>query len=77
MKKITDDNDLIIINNGKEKSLGKFDSFVVAVGVRTENSITKHIEKLVPAVYEVGDAYGPASNGFSAIHHGALIGRML
>lgn len=77
VKKITEDNELIVVTDGKEKSLGTFDSFVVAVGVKTENSISQEIEKLVPALYEVGDAYRPASNGFSAIHHGALIGRML
>jgi len=77
VKKITWDNELIISKNGTDESLGKFDSFVLALGVKTENSITKYLEGMVPAVYEVGDAYPNAANGFSAIQHGALIGRML
>ena len=77
VKKITEGNELIIRNNGTDESLGEFDTFVVAIGVKKENSITKMIEDLVPAVYEVGDAYANPSNGFSAIQHGALIGRML
>ncbi len=77
VKKITEDNQLIVRKNGKDESLGKFDTFVMALGVKSENSITKYIEGMVPAVYEVGDSYGNASNGFSAIQHGALIGRML
>ena len=77
VKKITEGNELIIRSNGTDESLGKFDTFVVAIGVKTENSITKLIEGVVPAVYEVGDAYANPANGFSAIQHGALIGRML
>ncbi len=77
VKKITGDNELLISKNGTDESLGKFDSFVMALGVRSENSITKHLEGMVPAVYEVGDAYPNAANGFSAVQHGALIGRML
>lgn len=77
VKKITWDNELIISKNGTDESLGKFDSFVLALGVKTENSLTKYLEGMVPAVYEVGDAYPNAANGFSAIQHGALIGRML
>ena len=77
VKKITEDNELIARSNGEDKSLGKYDTFVVAIGVRSENEITKYLEDIVPAVYEVGDAYENAANGFSAIQHGALIGRML
>jgi len=77
VKKITEGNELIIRSNDTDESLGKFDTFVVAIGVKTENSITKLIEGVVPAVYEVGDAYANPANGFSAIQHGALIGRML
>jgi len=77
VKRITEDNELIVTKDGKEQSLGKFDTFVLAVGVKPENKITKQIEDIVPAVYEVGDAYGVAANGFSAIQHGALIGRMI
>ena len=77
VKKITGANELIISKDGKDESLGKFDSFVMALGVKTENSITKYLEGMVPAVYEVGDAYPNPANGFSAIQHGALIGRML
>jgi len=75
--KITEDNELIIREGGEIKSLGKFDTFVISVGVRSNNTITKYIEDLVPAVYEVGDAYPPATNGFGAIQQAALIGRML
>lgn len=77
VKKITDGNELIITRDGKEENIGRFDTFVMATGVRSENSITNYIEDLVPAVYEVGDSYGNTANGFSAIQHGALIGRML
>lgn len=77
VRKITEGNELIVRKNGKDESVGKFDSFVMALGVRTENSLTKFLEGMVPAVYEVGDAYASPSNGFSAIHHAALIGRML
>ncbi|MDD2390742.1 MAG: NAD(P)/FAD-dependent oxidoreductase [Desulfobacterales bacterium] len=77
VKKITEGNELIVSKNGKNESLGKFDTFVMALGVKSENSITKYLEGMVPAVYEVGDAYPNAANGFSAIQHAALIGRML
>lgn len=77
VKKITEGNELIVRSNGRDKSLGKFDTFVIAVGVKTENSITKQIKDMVPALYEVGDAYANPANGFSAIQHGALIGRYL
>jgi len=77
VKKITDDNELIIRSEGKDKNLGKFDTFVVAIGVKSENKITKYLEGIVPAIYEVGDSYANTSNGFSAIQHAALIGRML
>ena len=77
VKKITESNELIVRYNGADKSLGRFDSFVIAMGVKSNNTITRQIEGMVPAVYEVGDAYAYPANGFSAIQHGSQIGRKL
>jgi len=64
------DRDKIVVSkDGNKKTLRGFNTTVVAVGSRSENSLAESVKGLVPEVWVIGDAVSPR-NAFHAIREG-------
>ncbi len=53
------ENDLTVVRDGGEQRVGCFDSFVLAVGVQSENDLYEKLKNKVNAIYLIGDARKP------------------
>ena len=64
---------LLTIDDGVSTNAGKFDTIVMATGVKIYDPLSKKINNLVPEVYVIGDAYVLPTNANDAIHHAAEV----
>ncbi len=69
--------EVFVRREGNRESLGKFDTIVMAAGVRSHDPISEAIKDVAPEVYPIGDCYVMPSNGHYAILHAAEIARMV
>lgn len=53
------DNELVIMCDGEEQRIGCFDSFVLAVGMQSDNDLYEKLENKVNDIYLIGDARNP------------------
>jgi NADPH-dependent 2,4-dienoyl-CoA reductase/sulfur reductase-like enzyme len=71
------DRDKIVVSkDGNKKTLRGFNTTIVAVGSRSENSLAESVQGLVPEVWVIGDAVSPR-NAFHAIREGYEVGRKI
>jgi 2,4-dienoyl-CoA reductase-like NADH-dependent reductase (Old Yellow Enzyme family)/thioredoxin reductase len=64
------------IHNGEDRVLTGFESVVLAVGSRSNNSLFELLKKKVEEIYVIGDALKPRK-AIDAIHEGAFAGRRI
>lgn len=69
LKEIHADGTIDVMQNGEIKTLGAFDNVVIAVGMKSVNTLEKKLEKIVDEVYVVGDACS-ARQALEAIEEG-------
>lgn len=77
VKNITDSGELFVVQEEQEKSLGEFNSIVMATGIRPHNPFTKISEDISGNVLVVGDAYVMPTNGLDALHHASELARII
>jgi len=70
------DHGVVVLKDGKEKLLKKYDNIVLALGVRSCNEIAAAIEGKVSQLYIIGDAANPG-RAIDAIRQGDEIGRKI
>jgi 2,4-dienoyl-CoA reductase-like NADH-dependent reductase (Old Yellow Enzyme family)/thioredoxin reductase len=73
VKEINSSGELLVINNGVAENFGKFDTVVMATGVKKYDPLSNKINKIIPEVYVIGDAYVSPTNAKDAIHHATEI----
>jgi len=77
VEEITGDGKLIVTREGQRQTLGRFDTIVMATGVRSHDPLGAMQGKIPGKTYVVGDAYVMATNGLDALHHAAEIARII
>lgn len=75
LERIDVDGDVWVRCDGEVKSMGGFDTIVMAVGTRSRDELSDRLGDVVPRVYVVGDAYAMPTNGLDALHHASEIAR--
>jgi len=74
VERVSDDGVIVAGKNGEKQNIGRFDSIVLAVGIKPMDELAKALEGKVAHVLLVGDALKPA-NALVAIADAARIAR--
>ncbi len=70
------DSGIRVIREGREETWGGFDTFVLALGVKSRNELAEELEGKVGQMYVIGDAAIPG-NAANAMRQGFEIGMMI
>ena len=73
VKKVEDD-EILMLREGKEEKLVNLDAVIVALGAKSNNSIAIEIARIVPEIHVIGDALKPRK-ALEAIAEGFETGR--
>ena len=74
--KAVENNQVLVMERGKEKRLKSIDAVVVALGARSNDSLFSKISGIVPEIHMIGDALKPRK-ALEAIAEGFEVGRTI